>query len=127
MDNKENIMEVFDEKGNKTEMTILFTTKLDEYDKNYIFYIDEKKDDGQVFVSSYDDSGKLEPVDDEEEWNKLNEVFEISERFTIFRSGELVVTGSTKELDDKKFTYYMTGREFEESAFKPEKLSEKPE
>lgn len=58
--------------------------------------------------------------------HKLNEVFEISERFTIFRSGELVVTGSTKDLDDKKFTYYMTGREFEESAFKPEKLSEKP-
>ena len=58
--------------------------------------------------------------------HKLNEVFEISERFTIFRSGELVVTGSTKELDDKKFTYYMTGREFESRIFKPEKLSEKP-
>lgn len=58
--------------------------------------------------------------------HKLNEVFEISERFTIFRNGELVVTGSTKELDDKKFTYYMTGREFESRIFKPEKLSEKP-
>ena len=58
--------------------------------------------------------------------HKLNEVFEISERFTIFRSGELVVTGSTKDLDDRKFTYYMTGREFESRIFKPEKLSEKP-
>ncbi len=58
--------------------------------------------------------------------HKLNEVFEISERFTIFRSGELVVTGSTRDLDDKKFTYYMTGREFESRIFKPEKLSEKP-
>ena len=39
--------------------------------------------------------------------HKLNEVFEISERFTIFRSGELVATGKTSELDDKKFTFYM--------------------
>ena len=58
--------------------------------------------------------------------HKLNEVFEISERFTIFRSGELVATGKTSELDDKKFTFYMTGREFENKIFVPEKLSEKP-
>ena len=58
--------------------------------------------------------------------HKLNEVFEISERFTIFRNGELVVTGSTAELNDKKFTYYMTGREFENRVFKPEKVSEEP-
>lgn len=58
--------------------------------------------------------------------HKLNEVFEISERFTIFRSGEFVVSGSTKELDDKKFTYYMTGREFENRVFVPENISEKP-
>ncbi len=43
--------------------------------------------------------------------HKLDEVFEISEQFTILRSGELVATGSTKELDKVKFTFYMTGRE----------------
>ena len=58
--------------------------------------------------------------------HKLNEVFEISERFTIFRSGELVVTGNTSDLDDRKFTYYMTGREFEDKLFTPQNLSEKP-
>ncbi len=56
--------------------------------------------------------------------HKLNEVFEISERFTIFRNGEMVATGRTDELDDKKFTFYMTGREFADSKFVPEKLSE---
>ena len=50
---------------------------------------------------------------------KLNEVFEISERFTIFRSGKLIVSGNTADLDDKKFSYYMTGREFENEKFKP--------
>lgn len=58
--------------------------------------------------------------------HKLDEVFEISERFTIFRSGKLIKTGNTSELDDKKFSYYMTGREFESKAFVPQKLTEKP-
>ena len=47
--------------------------------------------------------------------HKLDEVFEISERFTIFRSGKNVFTGETSALDDKAFTYYMTGRDFGDS------------
>jgi len=58
--------------------------------------------------------------------HKLNEVFEISENFTILRSGELVASGSTSDLDDRKFSYYMTGREFIPRRFKPVNLSEKP-
>ena len=54
--------------------------------------------------------------------HKLDEVFEISERFTILRNGEIVGTGSTKELDQKKFSYYMTGREFNPSHFIPEHI-----
>lgn len=33
--------------------------------------------------------------------HKLDEVFEISERFTVFRSGKLTATGNTAELDNK--------------------------
>ncbi len=58
--------------------------------------------------------------------HKLNEVFEISDRFTIFRNGELVVTGNTRDLDSAKFTYYMTGREFTDDQFAAENLSENP-
>lgn len=58
--------------------------------------------------------------------HKLDEVFEISERFTIFRSGELVVTGNTAELDDQKFTFYMTGREFNHNTFRAEKVTDEP-
>ena len=58
--------------------------------------------------------------------HKLDEVFEISERFTVFRSGKLTATGNTAELDNKKFTYYMTGREFEEKTFQPTGLSDEP-
>ena len=38
----------------------------------------------------------------------------------------MVATGSTKELDDKKFTYYMTGREFSDNIFIPKNVSDKP-
>ncbi len=58
--------------------------------------------------------------------HKLNEVFEISENFTILRSGELVISGSTSKLDDKKFSYYMTGRQFTPRRFKTVNRSEKP-
>lgn len=58
--------------------------------------------------------------------HKLDEVFEISERFTILRNGEKIKTGETSELDDKKFTYYMTGREFEKSHFSADVSSVKP-
>lgn len=58
--------------------------------------------------------------------HKLNEVFEISERFTILRNGEKIITGATSELDNKKFAYYMTGREFEDHTFEPEEVSREP-
>lgn len=58
--------------------------------------------------------------------HKLNEVFEISEKYTILRSGELVSSGSTADLDNETFTYYMTGRRFEATHFVPENVSKDP-
>ncbi|HBU12318.1 MAG TPA: lipase [Clostridiales bacterium] len=58
--------------------------------------------------------------------HKLDEVFEISERFTIMRNGENVITCNADELDDKKFSYYMTGREFESKFFEPANVSAEP-
>lgn len=58
--------------------------------------------------------------------HKLDEVFEIAERFTVFRSGKLIKTGNISELDDKKFSYYMTGREFEDRTFVPENVTKEP-
>lgn len=58
--------------------------------------------------------------------HKLEEVFAISDRFTILRNGEIVANKLPSELDRKSFSYYMTGREFEESHFVPENVSEEP-
>ena len=56
--------------------------------------------------------------------HKLDEVFEIAEHFTIFRSGKNVFSGETKELTQASFTHYMTGRDIEENSFV---YQEKPE
>lgn len=49
--------------------------------------------------------------------HKLDEVFEIADHFTIFRSGHNVFSGPTSELTQALFTQYMTGRDIEEKSF----------
>ena len=48
---QDRIMKVTDGNGKEVEMYILFTTKLPDFDKNYIFYLDPKDPNGQVYVS----------------------------------------------------------------------------
>lgn len=43
--------------------------------------------------------------------HKLNEVFEIADSITVIRDGEKVGDFSSRDLDPKKLSYYMTGRE----------------
>jgi len=49
--------------------------------------------------------------------HKLEEVFEISQRFTIIRNGRHVITCLPEELDRASFSFYMTGREFDDERF----------
>jgi simple sugar transport system ATP-binding protein len=58
--------------------------------------------------------------------HKLDEVFEISERFTVLRNGENVIVDSTKNVDNDKFIYYMTGRKIEEDLFTPTQALDGP-
>ncbi len=44
--------------------------------------------------------------------HKLDEVFEISDKITIFRNGEHVISCDAAEMTEEKFSFYMTGREF---------------
>lgn len=45
--------------------------------------------------------------------HKLEEVFEVADRITVFRDGKKIGTFPKKELTKKKLAYYMTGREIE--------------
>jgi simple sugar transport system ATP-binding protein len=58
--------------------------------------------------------------------HKLNEVFDISEKFTILRSGKVAAHGAVDDLTEEKFSYYMTGRTFEQRHFETALQSEEP-
>lgn len=73
--NQDRIIKVVNEDGKEVEMYVLFVTKLEEFNKNYIFYTDPKDENGQVFVSSFNDEKQLFPIESEKEWEKLEEVF----------------------------------------------------
>lgn len=44
--------------------------------------------------------------------HKIDEVFSISENYTILRNGQRIANGKVKDLTSEDFTYYMTGRRF---------------
>lgn len=56
--------------------------------------------------------------------HKMDEVFKISERFSVLRNGENVMTSDTVNLDNHKFTYYMTGRDFKDMSFEKSSVSD---
>ncbi|MDC4232517.1 sugar ABC transporter ATP-binding protein [Actinomyces sp. B33] len=58
--------------------------------------------------------------------HKLEEVFEICERFTILRSGEHIITCDRDDLDRRSFAAYMTGKEIDETRFEPGDLTDEP-
>lgn len=51
--------------------------------------------------------------------HKLDEVFEISDSVTILRNGKHIVSCPVEEINQKTFSYYMTGREFADDDPKP--------
>ena len=50
--------------------------------------------------------------------HKLEEVFEIAQRFTILRSGRKVITCPKVELDRASFARHMTGRDFDDAPYR---------
>ena len=50
--------------------------------------------------------------------HKLEEVFEIAQRFTILRSGRKVITCPKEELDRASFARHMTGRDFDDAPYR---------
>lgn len=76
MTEKENALIVIDETGKEIPMDIIYIFEDEDTGKKYVYYVDPSQEEGEVFVSAYDDEGNLMPVEDPEEWEKLDAVFE---------------------------------------------------
>lgn len=66
---------VIDDSGKEIEMEIIFTFENDDRTKKYVLYTNPEDENGEVFASLYDDEGHLFPVEDENEWQMIEEVF----------------------------------------------------
>ena len=71
-------MVVADSEGKEHLMQILFTYENDERKAQYVFFYDTEDKEENVIVMRYIgelDSGELEPIEDDEEYEEVEEVF----------------------------------------------------
>ena len=71
-------MVVADSEGKEHLMQILFTYENDERKAQYVFFYDTEDPEENVIVMRYIgelDSGELEPIEDDEEYEEVEEVF----------------------------------------------------
>ena len=71
----ENQMVVTDGEGKEHLMEILFTYDNEERKTSYVFFYDTEDPEQEVVVMRYLESGELEPIEDDEEYDEVEEVF----------------------------------------------------
>lgn len=71
---KDNQIIIQDDNGNEHLCEILFTYEHEERNKKYVFFFDPNEEDN-VMVMSYTDNGELFPIEDDEEYDEIEEVF----------------------------------------------------
>ena len=71
----EHQMVVTDNEGKEHLMQILFTYDNEERKTSYVFFYDTEDKDEEVVVMRYFENGELEPIEDDEEYDEVEEVF----------------------------------------------------
>ena len=71
----ENQMVVTDNEGKEHLMNILFTYDNEERKASYVFFYDSEDPNEEVIVMRYLESGELEPIEDDEEYDEVEEVY----------------------------------------------------
>ena len=71
----ENQMVVTDAEGKEHLMNILFTYDNEERKASYVFFYDSEDPNEDVIVMRYTKDGELEPIEDDEEYEEVEEVF----------------------------------------------------
>jgi uncharacterized protein YrzB (UPF0473 family) len=68
-------MVVTDNEGKEHLMQILFTYDNEERGASYVFFYDTEDPNEEVIVMRYLESGELEPIEDDEEYDEVEEIF----------------------------------------------------
>jgi uncharacterized protein YrzB (UPF0473 family) len=81
---EENLITIVDDNGNELLCEVLFTFESEDFNRSYVLYVPvESKDDDEnvevlcsAFIPNPDGSiGELLPIDKDEEWEMIEEVF----------------------------------------------------
>lgn len=75
---KDNKIILIDDEGKEKEFEIFFTFEAEDTDKKYVFYYEADVEDEveiEMFVSGYDDEGNLFEIEDGEEADMVEEVY----------------------------------------------------
>ena len=68
-------MVVTDDQGQEHLMQILFTYDNEERKASYVFFYDTEDQEQEVVVMRYTNDGELCPIEDDEEYEEVEEVF----------------------------------------------------
>ena len=71
----ENQMVVTDAEGKEHLMNILFTYDNEERKASYVFFYDSEDPNEDVIVMRYTKDGEREPIEDDEEYDEVEEVY----------------------------------------------------
>lgn len=71
----DNEMVVTDNEGKEHLMHILFTYDNEERETSYVFFYEVGDNEENVMVMKYTTDGELEEIDDDEEYDEVEEVF----------------------------------------------------
>lgn len=76
---EDKILTIEQEDGSVKEFEIIFTFHSDEYNKDYVLYVDLEDEEGNVYAQSYQEqengSGELFDIETDAEWEMIEEVF----------------------------------------------------
>ncbi len=77
---EDDILYVTDEQGNELEARIIMTFDSEEFGKSYVVYQLSDDETGEYYAASFDpedgDEGQLYPIENDEEWDLVEEVLE---------------------------------------------------
>ena len=78
MQEQDNIITLVDELGNEKEFEILLTFENEDTNKKYVYYFDPSiadEEEIEMYVSVYDDEGNIFEIEDPEEAEMVEEVY----------------------------------------------------
>lgn len=79
MENKQNLVTLYDEDGNEYELEILYSCDSDDGERSYVFLVDPKNPEDVIPMRHNKELDRFDVIEDEDELAEVEEIFETLE------------------------------------------------